>query len=637
MIATATADQFRSLLVTSGIGDGRHAFAIPVPPDLDRSPETDRKLVIRTAESQVVIGTVTIPRQMSLNELVEEARECERKGDLNAALAYVEAALAIDSTLVKALWLGARVAYNLKDQEKARVLAERAAYLDPSNPRPAVILARIADTEGRAEDALRLWQAIPEGDTAYKESLVKSARHLLTFARPLEALRAGQKALKLDGADKQARRILAESYTALGATPLALAAWQSFLEVAPDDKTGLARIKALDALVSSGSGPAADDPDILLNSSLRDWTRASKGHVSAREEVTAHVFLAPSTPGTRVSYHVCRPQEVRFDRLPHYGLRLHTEGAGCQLSFALSPNAPTVVGDGVRLSFEARTEGENPFLALALRLTGTAGDGKPYDRAVWTGHAGPRARLLPFDFVLSAAECDMIAAGALSLTMATSAPGTIVLHAPRRVQALVPPSPLDPGSEDAVAARNLAALLGTPDRANTPASGPHIPPTRVGYPFVDIVVWGEDGGTVSAAVARGLLGSAVPFQAVILDGVSPPAPDAPEPLQRLERDSRVRRAPSWSPHEATGDWICLLRADADLSGVDWLPELLDLAVTTGSPVGQDGPGQPACVLMQRAQIRAAWEAGSVQGKTEAETQIRSILASVPGRMDKIRV
>lgn len=637
VIGRAIADQYRPRLLNSGIGDGRHAFALPIPPALEKSTEKNRALLVRTADGQVAIGTVTIPRAMNLGELVEEARECERKGDLDGALAHVEAALAIDGTLVKALWLGARVAYNLKDQEKARVLAERAAYLDPSNPRPAVILARIADTEGRTEDALRLWQTIPAGDTAYKESLVKSARHLLSFGRPLEALRASQKALRADGADKQARRSLADSYTALGANELALSAWRSFLELVPDDKTGLARIKTLEGLVSAGGGPAADDPDILLNSSLRDWRRGSKGSVTDREELTANVFLTPSTPGTAVSYQVCQPQEVRFDRLSHYGLRLHTEGAGFLLSFALSPNAPTVVGYGVRLSFEARTEGENPFLALGLRLTGTDGDGQPYDRAVWTGHAGPRARLLPFDFVLSAAECDMIAAGTLSLTMATSAPGTVVLHAPRRVQALVPPSPLHPGSEDAIAGRNLAALLGTPDRANAPASGPHIPPTRVGYPFVDIVVWGENGGTVGAAVAGGLLDNPVPFHAVILDGVSRPTPDAPDPAQRLERDSRVRRASNWSPRDATGEWICLLRADADLSGVDWLPELLDLAVTTGSPVGQAGRDQPAWILMQRAQMDAAWKAGGVQGQTEAEAQIRSIFASVPDRTDKIRI
>ena len=609
VIGRAIADQYRPRLLNSGIGDGRHAFALPIPPALEKSTEKNRALLVRTADGQVAIGTVTIPRAMNLGELVEEARECERKGDLDGALAHVEAALAIDGTLVKALWLGARVAYNLKDQEKARVLAERAAYLDPSNPRPAVILARIADTEGRTEDALRLWQTIPAGDTAYKESLVKSARHLLSFGRPLEALRASQKALRADGADKQARRSLADSYTALGANELALSAWRSFLELVPDDKTGLARIKTLEDLVSAGGGPAADDPDILLNSSLRDWRRGSKGSVTDREELTANVFLTPSTPGTAVSYQVCQPQEVRFDRLSHYGLRLHTQGHGFELSFAMSPEAPELVGAGVRFSFEACAGGDTQFLPLELSLTGLDEDGQAYRHVVWTGHAGPSARLLPFDLFLTPAECQMIAAGTLSLTLSSNAPGTVALHAPRRVQALVPTSTADQGGEDAVAARNLAALLGATGRGNAPAAPATIPPTRVGYPFIDIVVWSPDAGAIGEALANALLGCAAPFHALILEGVAAPGPDAPDALLRLERDTRVRRVTTWSPHEATGDWICLLRADADMDDAGWLPALYDFAITSGAALAQYKPGFPACLLVRRDEILNRWRHG----------------------------
>lgn len=607
VIGRVVADQYRPRLLNSGIGDGRHAFALPIPPALEKSPEKNRALLVRTADDHVAIGTVTIPRAMNLSELVEEARECERKGDLDGALAHVEAALAIDGTLVKALWLGARVAYNLKDQEKARVLAERAAYLDPSNPRPAVILARIADTEGRTEDALRLWQTIPAGDTAYKESLVKSARHLLSFGRPLEALRASQKALRADGADKQARRSLADSYTALGANDLALSAWRSFLELVPEDKNGLARIKTLEGLVSAGSGPAADDPDILLNSSLRDWRRGSKGMVTDREELTANVFLTPLSPGSTVSYQVCQPQDVRFDRLPHYGLRLHTHGNGFELSFAMSPEAPDLVGAGVRFSFEACAGDDTEFLPLELSLTGLDPEGKAYRHVVWTGHAGPSARLLPFDLFLTPDECQMIAAGALSLTLSSNAPGTVVLHAPRRVQALVPGSTAERGGEDAVAARNLAALLGTAGRGNAPAPLATIPPTRVGYPFIDIVVWSLDAGPVGKALADALLRCAAPFHALILEGVAAPGPDAPDALHKLERDTRVRRVSTWSPHEATGDWICLLRADADLDDAGWLPALYDFAVTSGTALAQYKPGFPTCLLVRRDEITAFWD------------------------------
>jgi hypothetical protein len=108
-------------------------------------------------------------------------------------------------------------------------------------------------------------------------------------------------------------------------------------------------------------------------------------------------------------------------------------------------------------------------------------------------------------------------------------------------------------------------------------------------------------------LAKALLGCAAPFHALILEGVAAPGPDAPDALLRLERDTRVRRVTTWSPHEATGDWICLLRADADMDDAGWLPALYDFAITSGAALAQYKPGFPACLLVRRDEIAAFWD------------------------------
>lgn len=608
VVASATADEYRSSLVSAGIGDGAHGFVLPVPSNLPAPVAPGQALIIRTAPDHVTIGTVRVPRRESLDALVEQARVCEREGDLAGALACIEDVLSVDATMVKALWLGARVAYNLKDQEKARILAERAAYLDPSNPRPAVILARIADNEGRAEDALRLWQAIPEGDTAYRESLIKSSRHLLAFGRHLEALQPALKALRLDPGEKAVLKVAAECYTTLGAATLALSMWRRFLELTPGDKTGTARVKALEGSTAAG-GPAADDPDFLVNSSLRTWTSGSRGETRMRVELTPGVFVAPLSLGEPLRYQVCAPQEVRFDRLPHYGLRLETDGAGSELAFRLDPQAGERVGRGWRVSFEARsTVPAVPHLPLQWSLVGDLNDRGAYQRLVWSGHATPRARLLPFDLILSPEEAEMAGRGGLFLVLVVEGAGGVTVHAPRKVQSLLVPSEVPSGGEDLVALRNLG-LIGAQSPANRPNGTVHeVPPMRLAYPFFDIVVWAARSEELGEAVAAAVVGTVAPFaafQAGLAQGGS--ASDAGSGLvSRFFRDSRLRVDALWDPHTSSAEWIAFLRADAELAGENWLTELYDFAVTTHSSVVVYRSGATDCILVLKDDLLRWW-------------------------------
>ncbi|QTL02260.1 tetratricopeptide repeat protein [Aquabacter sp. L1I39] len=607
VVATATADEYRTSLVSARIGDGSHGFVLTIPPNLPEPAAPGQVLVIRTAPDHVTIGTVRLPRRESLDALVEQARACEREGDLAGALACIEDVLSIDPSLVKALWIGARVAYNLKDQEKARILAERAAYLDPSNPRPAVILARIADNEGRAEDALRLWQTIPEGDTAYRESLIKSSRHLLAFGRHLDALQPALKALRLDPDEKTVLKVAAECYTALGAVTLALPMWRRFLEQAPGDKTGNARVKTLEGSAAAG-GPAQDDPDFLANSSLRTWTGGSRGEIRERVELTAGVFAGPLAPGEAVAYQVRAPQEVRFDRLPHYGLRLETEGAGSELAFRMDPQAAERVGRGWRVSFEARsTVVTAPHMPLQWSFVSDLDDANAYRRIVWSGHSTPRARLLPFDLILSPEEGEMAAQGALYLVLTVEGAGGVMVHAPRKVQSLFVPSDAPAGGEDLVALRNLG-LLGARAAANRPTgSVQEVPPIRLGYPFFDIVLWAPQPASLSEGVAAAVLRTVAPFAAFQVglareangeggDGVLP----------RFARDSRVQWEAVWDPHGSSAEWIAFVRCDAEVSGENWLTELYDFAATTHSSVVVYRSGATDCILVLKDDLLRWW-------------------------------
>lgn len=609
VVASATADEYRSSLVSAGIGDGAHGFVLHVPSNLPEPIARGQVLIIRTVPDRVTIGNVRVPRRENLDALVEQARACEREGDLAGALACIEDVLAVDATMVKALWLGARVAYNLQDQEKARILAERAAYLDPSNPRPAVILARIADNEGRAEDALRLWQAIPEGDTAYRESLIKSSRHLLAFGRHLEALQPALKALKLDPAEKTVLKVAAECYTALGAGSLALAMWRRFLEVAPGDKTGTARVKTLEGSAAAG-GPAGDDPDFLINSSLRTWMGGSRGETRERVELTTGVFAAPLTQGEALRYQVCAPQEVRFDRLPHYGLRLETDGAGSELAFRLHPQAGETVGRGWRVSFEAHsTVPAVPHLPLQWSLVGDLNDRDAYRRLVWSGHATPRARLLPFDLVFSPEETEMAARGALYLVLVTEGAGGVAVHAPRKVQSLFVPAEVPAGGEDVVALRNLG-LIGARAPANRPDGPIHevVPPTRLAYPFFDIVLWAARGEGLREAAAAAVVQTVAPFAAfqvgIAQEGRA--VEDLDGSASRLARDSRLRADALWDPHASSAEWIAFLRADAEIAGENWLTELYDFALTTRSSVVVYRSGATDCILVLKDDLLRWW-------------------------------
>ena len=606
VVATVTADEYRTSLVRAGIGDGAHGFVLPVPATLPEPSTPGQVLIIRTAPDHVTIGTVRLPRRESLDSLVDLARTREREGDLTGALAYIDDVLAVDPGMVKALWIGARLAYNLKDQEKARILAERAAYLDPSNPRPAVILARIADNEGRGEDALRLWQTIPEGDTAYRESLIKSSRHLLGFGRHLEALQPALKALRLDPEEKTVLKVAAECYTALGASSLALDMWRRFLGVAPGDKTGTARVKALEGSVGA-TGPAPDDPDFLVNSSLRNWTGASRGETQMRIALADGALIAPLTPGETLSYQACAPQEVRFDRLPHYGLRLETEGAGSVLAFRLAGEAGERLGRGWRVSFEVRsTVASAPYLPLNWMLVGDLDDPDAYRRFVWSGHATPRARLLPFDLTLSAEEAEMAAGGALHLVLTVEGAGGVLVHAPRKVQRLFVPSEVEAGGEDLVALRNLARIGGR-SPANRPAEpAQEVPPTRLAYPFFDIVLWAARGEGLSATAAGAVLQTVAPFAGYLL-GITTERNEADSPLARLARDTRFPADEAWDPHGSSAEWIVFLRADAEIAGEHWLTELYDFAVTTRSSVVVYRSGVTDCILVLKDDLLRWWD------------------------------
>jgi tetratricopeptide (TPR) repeat protein len=199
-------------------------------------------------------------------ELMDEARMAERDGDLSRAAGILDAFLEEAPHNFDVLCHRARVALAANKLPEAKCFALRARGISLRNPKPAVLLARIADKEGNRALALELWREVPPGHNAYGERLVASARLLLALERPEEALANLELAIVQRPTDIGVRRSLAMLLLELGQHERAETQLRAILKLRPDDKDVTRQLAAIPSIQRS---PAAE---MLLR--FRDAMRA---------------------------------------------------------------------------------------------------------------------------------------------------------------------------------------------------------------------------------------------------------------------------------------------------------------------------------------------------------------------------
>lgn len=156
--------------------DGERRRSLEILGDIESqkgNPEEARKLWLETMR---LTGTETSVLQAISRKLLKDARLAERGGALPRAERALRRAATLDP---ESAIVAARLAeiFLLRDQLPAATLwAQRAMSLDPNDTGATLLSGRIAEKQGKQEEAVKLYQSIPPGDDLYKDAQSRLAR-----------------------------------------------------------------------------------------------------------------------------------------------------------------------------------------------------------------------------------------------------------------------------------------------------------------------------------------------------------------------------------------------------------------------------------------------------------------------------
>jgi hypothetical protein len=232
--------------------------------------------------------------------------------------------------------------------------------------------------------------------------------------------------LALNPSDAEARRLLLDSYIALGCDTLALDEAKLLVAAAPDDKKIVA---LLDRLQGAAAITPTVSPSILTDPDLRDWNGRGEQAVSGTARISRGVTVSARTETGVVNVRAAPPAIYRADALPSFGLELGGNEGGFDVRFDLSPEGLSIINDRPDFYFEARTRGETTDAKIELSF-GIIGP-EFVRRRISEHRAIGRARLLFFQLSLDADELKAVADGIAVLEFHFSAGSEVLLYAPR--------------------------------------------------------------------------------------------------------------------------------------------------------------------------------------------------------------
>jgi tetratricopeptide (TPR) repeat protein len=285
-VTRVVANRMRGDLRRAGIGDGAHGFEWMVEPSLVDGDESVA-ILVKTSDTfgSQLIGRVdagtsatqqqdndkdsqavtaaanlsslepvsqpqstTEPLVLTVKESITRATSEEAAGNLDYAFDLLKSAVDRDPKNFEVLFRIARVTLALGNTKDAKQYAMNAFALRPNNPKPSVVLARIAEMEGERLLALKYWSNVPKTESAYFERLQKSARILVSLERLDEGCSLLRETVNLRPNDVKQRRFLAQLLDDMGDKDESLEQWRTIKRLDPSDGHAESRIKELQNL-----------------------------------------------------------------------------------------------------------------------------------------------------------------------------------------------------------------------------------------------------------------------------------------------------------------------------------------------------------------------------------------------------
>lgn len=211
------ADKERGDLISANIGDGCHAFKLHIAKHLLKKTPVEIVIYAESNDDKCVLGKIELPsglvkesilstkspfpqakkdkqedkssfkKKINVKKNIIEAGALEADRKLEESYALLNEALEVEPDNVEILFRFARVLYSLGKKQEAKEVAEKTIIISPKNHKAYITLARIAEEEGQLALSLEYWMHVPEGESAYRERLIKSARIMSKLERLSEA------------------------------------------------------------------------------------------------------------------------------------------------------------------------------------------------------------------------------------------------------------------------------------------------------------------------------------------------------------------------------------------------------------------------------------------------------------------
>lgn len=455
VVATGKADRHRSGLEKAGIGDGRHGFDLPIPASVWETATLNAALTIRTQDGSP-LGTAVLPPSDILAAGLKAAKLAEQSKQREVVARHLDRLQRIAPDNVEVLLLLARLSGQAKDFRTARQHARRAHYIAPGNVHTSVAMARLAHDEGRFEEALSLWPRVQPTDSAYVESLIKSAKAAMALSRPAQALTFAKR-LHLDHPDHpEAHNALAAAYEALGVEKLAVPHLKIALAAKPADAKLARRLQ--NAARKTQPAPASVNP--LRNSTLADWRHPLQGSAETAVEPAAGVRLGPESPGGTLVYRLVQPQDAVTGQTPCHGLEIQTASAPGVVAFQLDPAVRPLLKFGLRLSLEAVAAGDHDA-ELQVHFSTEVSGATSASPQLLVVQAGRRRRMWSFDIRLDQAAWNE---GDQAWLVVRIAADRSVLLWPPQPQAVLSATPCLPSGLEGLSPQAVDILVGVNGR-----------------------------------------------------------------------------------------------------------------------------------------------------------------------------
>ncbi|MGH2343358.1 glycosyltransferase (plasmid) [Segnochrobactraceae bacterium EtOH-i3] len=248
-------------------------FDLAIPDKMWLELKPSERLEVR-ADTGDFIGSLKLAEAAVVWSLLQIVRAAERSGASESAVAAIERILQWQPDSVDALWARARLAFSGEDIQTAIDYCERVRAIEPSYGPAISLLARIAHSEGRCTDAIRLWEQLPPKTPIYRDGLLRRSQTLRDIGRAWEAIPVIQEMLALDGDDIEAHLIGGQIYRELHLTTLARRHFKRASELKPDDRQISEQLKSVSRIARP---PSSWAPELSGDKALEAWIGVMSG------------------------------------------------------------------------------------------------------------------------------------------------------------------------------------------------------------------------------------------------------------------------------------------------------------------------------------------------------------------------